>query len=470
MNSKWRAFLLLMVVLIILSACESKKSGEDAIQTTSKVSTDGDPLRVLIDFGIAKTSVMYPNDRDKTLNEFKEAIETAGGPMDISFENIYYDYSREKKLENESLRDNELSRIRTEIMAGEGPDVFIVACYNDGENPLFKYPDQIMARHTFLPLDDYIKDAQFMEWDKLTPIIMETGKTEEGQQLLPLTYSLPLTVFRKSDLEHIPSKSLTCFDVAGSPNPISLLSSEIDTESGRFILDSDRLSAILPVLADYEKEELAFTEDELIQVMEILGDLENRNSAGDFINIPNHYYQNLSVGFNSYPDVEMFKDMYAGIGEKESISLFPIYTTQGGYCATITSFAAINRNTKRSDDAFFVLDYLLSLECQCSPIYVNLTTEQAIPTHEEVMQKSTRVTTGGSRGPAGWTNWYLKKDSFEELCALRDNISYARFRTDLDGKITDLLNKSKYIYNNENTLKKEVHSAYIEMKMMLAES
>lgn len=470
MNSKWGAFVLLMVALIILSACESNKNSDDAIRTANDVSTDGEPLRVLIDFGIAKTSVMYPNDRDKTLKEFKEAIESAGGPRDISFENIYFDYSHERKLENESLRDNELARIRTEIMAGKGPDVFIVACYNDGENPLFKYPDQIMKRHTFLPLDDYIEKAHFLEWEKLTSIVMNAGKTEEGQQLLPLTYSLPLTVFRKTDLEHIPSRSLTCFDVAESSNPISLLSSEIDTESGRFMMDSDRMSAILPILADYEKEELAFTEEELIQVMKTLGDLENRNVAGDFSEMPNHYYQNLAVGFNSYPDVKMYEDMYAGIREKESISLFPIYTTQGGYCATITSFAAINRNTKRAEDAFFVLDYLLSLECQCSPIYVNLTTEQAIPTHEEAMQKKTSVTAGGSKGSSGWRKWYLKKESFEELCALRDNISYVRFRTDLDGKITDLLNKSKYLYNNENSLEKEVHSAYIEIEMMLAES
>ncbi len=466
------AFLLLFLLLISITACERKGDGTSSVSPTGEESTQDhtDALRILVDFGIAKTSVAYPNDRDKTLEAFKKAIEEAGGPRNIVFENIYYDYSRENKLENQTLRDNDLTRSRTEIMAGKGPDVFIAACYNGEEPPLFKYPDQVMERRTFLPLDDYIKKAQFLEWDKLTPAVMDAGKTEEGQQLLPLTYSMPLTVFRKSDFEHTPSKSLTFFDNAASSDPVSLLSSQVHTESGSFTLDIDRLSAVFLTLADYEAEELDFTEDDLIGVMEALGALEDKNAKGEFEGVPDHYYQNLAVGFNSYPDVKMFEDMYAGIREKESISLFPIYTTQGGYCAEITSFAAINRNTKRADDAFFILDYLLSLECQRSPIYVNLTTEQAIPTHEDAMQKRTSVTTGGSSGHGGWAEWYLKRDAFEELCTLRDNISHARFRTDLDGKLVSLLGKSRLLAGNKEALKKEVHNAYIEMQMMLAES
>ncbi len=159
-----------------------------------------------------------------------------------------------------------------------------------------------------------------------------------------------------------------------------------------------------------------------------------------------------------------------GIGENERITLFPLYSAQGGYCATITSFAAINRNTKRPDDAFFVLDYLLSLECQCSELYANLTFSRAIPTHEEAMQKRTKViqyhATEGNKPKA----WYLPKSNFEELCSLRDNITSARFRTELDKKLVNILDRSKFLVGNEGALDREVHAAYMEMSMMLGES
>ena len=72
--------------------------------------------------------------------------------------------------------------------------------------------------------------------------------------------------------------------------------------------------------------------------------------------------------------------------------------------------------------------------------------------------------------PYGWWKWHLGKSNFEELCALRDNISSVRFRTELDEKLVSLFDKSKYLVGNEEALDREVHQAYMEMAMMLGES
>ena len=86
------------------------------------------------------------------------------------------------------------------------------------------------------------------------------------------------------------------------------------------------------------------------------------------------------------------------------------------------------------------------------------------------MQKRTQVVKYGDYGTNGWQKWYLAKSNFDELCNLRDNISYARFRTELDEKLVDLFDKSKYLAENESALDREVHRAYMEMSMMLGES
>lgn len=469
MNKK--CILLLILILAIFSIAACKKTG---IQDDSKPTSvgeveqaDSNALRILIDF-TTPTSNSYA-DRD-VLEDFKDAIAEAGGPNDITFEFVFFDDYCERDSENYALRNNELTRVRTEIMAGKGPDIFITACQPEYVDPVFKYPDQVMARRTFLPLDEYIEKAQFMEWDKLTPVIMETGKNEEGQQVLPLTYSLPLTVFRKAEIDHTQSKSITFFDVAASSNPVSLLSSERTTEFGSFIMDDDRFSSVFLNLADYDTETLAFSEEEIKEVMKVLADLENRRVNGEFDDAPSYYHSNLEVDFNFNPEDDSVMARKAGIREKERLTLFPLYSTQGGYCATITSFAAINRNTKRPDDAFFVLDYLLSLECQCSRLYANLTYNRAIPTHEEAMQKRTKViqynATEGNKPRA----WYLSKSNFEELCSLRDNITSARFRTELDEKLVSLFDKCTLLAGKSEALDREVHQAYMEMAMMLGES
>ncbi len=471
---KKRAALLLAVLCLaaaLMPGCK-RTDGERPTEPRPSVEvvppeTDPNALRVLIDFTTPGSTSHADHD---VLEDFKKAIAEAGGPEDITFEYVFFDDSCERDSENYALRGNELTRVRTEIMAGKGPDIFITTCQPEYVDPVFKYPDQVMSRRAFLPLDGYIENAQFMEWDKLTPAIMAAGKNEEGQQVLPLTYSLPLTVFRKTEVEHTHSQDLTLFDIAKSDNPVSLLFSERATEFHTFWMDDDRFSSAFMELADYDTETLAFSEEELKEVIKTLGDLENRRVSGEFDNAPSYYHSNLEVDFNFNPGDDMYMADKGGIGENERITLFPLYSAQGGYCATITSFAAINRNTKRPDDAFFVLDYLLSLECQCSELYANLTFSRAIPTHEEAMQKRTKViqyhATEGNKPKA----WYLPKSNFEELCSLRDNITSARFRTELDKKLVNILDRSKFLVGNEEALDREVHAAYMEMSMMLGES
>ena len=207
------ALLLTVICLLTLPGCqsggqESSSTGPDTqSDTPSEGETGGDDgLRVLVDLGICRTYIRTEQQRDKTLEQFKKDIKELGGPTDIEFECIYYDYRSERKSENASLRHSELTRVRTEIMAGKGPDVFIAACDNhanlEREEALFKYPEQTLDRRMFLPLDKYIENAQFMEWDKLQPAVMAAGKNEDGQQLLLLTYSMPLSIFRKSEFPH----------------------------------------------------------------------------------------------------------------------------------------------------------------------------------------------------------------------------------------------------------------------------
>ena len=94
----------------------------------------------------------------------------------------------------------------------------------------------------FLPLDSYIEKAQFMEWDKLTPVVMDAGRTEKGQFLLPMTYTVPAVAFRRSDVEHTPSKDMKWEDMLLEGPHISLAA----------VGGIDYIGNALAPVADYE--------------------------------------------------------------------------------------------------------------------------------------------------------------------------------------------------------------------------
>ena len=93
-----------------------------------------------------------------------------------------------------TLRKTVLQRIRTEIMAGEGPDVFLmrytpawkfaaggVMIENDyeGTDFLFRYPEKAMETGLFLPLDEYIENnAELGEWDEIVQPVLDAGRPD----------------------------------------------------------------------------------------------------------------------------------------------------------------------------------------------------------------------------------------------------------------------------------------------------
>lgn len=55
-----------------------------------------------------------------------------------------------------------------------------------------------------------------------------------------------------------------------------------------------------------------------------------------------------------------------GLTEQDPLTLVPFYSDDGGNTAVITAFAAVNRNTRRPEDAFKVIDLFMSTGKQTS--------------------------------------------------------------------------------------------------------
>lgn len=215
-----------------------------------------------------------------------------------------------------------------------------------------------MESGLFLPLDEYMENhTRFTEWDKQTQGVMAAGRNDEGQQIIPLKYTLPVIVYDKEAVDYTPARVLTwqdmLYDSELSPYALDLANC-VDYQYGAYGDDGETphtqyyLTYILGNLVDFESEELLFTEEELLERINEIVSLD----LDDVYDVPEQDYYS---GVERFLSVKLTNQSF-----NIPITLLPVYNDDGGVTASISAFAAVNRNTKRPEEAFAVIDILMS--------------------------------------------------------------------------------------------------------------
>lgn len=427
-----------------------------------------EPLRILVDLGSIDTSYV-----EAALTDLKSfMINTAGIPK----EDFVFEYLPLMDSEREIAMD----RIRTEIMSGEGPDLFIVKCRNPfiNEPLLFEIPEKAMELGFFLPLDEYMENAEYAEWDKFTQPIMEAGRNKEGQQLVPLAYKLPAAMYREEDVAHTPT-DMTWEELKNEEalqDAVQRLGAGLPP-TGPWDGPYDfPIHYLLGVLADYQNEELMFTEEELLRYATEICEITKYYEDNKLYEVPYSTKSTLGVGFNStgggsvYEGRNLVHNLLNGITEHDALTLVPLYSDDGGCTALISSFAAINRNTDRPEDAFRVLDILMSTSYQCnSVLFRNFiyfeNGEPGMPVHSELMSEQFVV-----RGDSANNRWFsLTPDNFETVCAVREQISGVQFYGLLNDTLETMMYNCYQAYINGEDYTQTVHETYEVLRQMMAE-
>lgn len=473
---KAAALLALAALLAAFAACgpDDFQSLTPAPEQPSRLQEDDTaheaPLRVFVEPGELR------NDMRANLENMLYWSEKSGGPgpEDVELE-FLPGLSESGGYINSADREAALTHLRTEMMSGAGPDLLICSCdYLLNIDYLFRYPEQAMKRNLFLPLDGYIQNARFMQWDRLFPKVMEAGRTDQGQLVLPLTWRLPVTCFRKSEVEHIPSQTMTYGEALDSGDPVLTLGSAGTVLYGDEIpniMQLGRMGCQFLQLADWDTETLAFSQEELLEMAENQQALLERWDAGEFDQAPQCFQNMLVQGYSE--DSTLYRlggeliDPFRGISREEALTMVPIYTREGGYGATITSFGAVNANSQRPEDAFFLLDLLLSKEYQASGVMDGLARRNSLgmPVHMDL----------GTEEDPFYQNWFFSEENYAAYTQLRDNIKEVRFGCRLDMYLEDVFVQVWTVAKDlspeeEVDLPQAVEKLYTQMKMELGES
>ena len=172
----YRKISLILAVLLLITmftGCAEKETG---------------PLKICVDLGSfsavyepGRGNGMADGNQQHAMQMFEANLKgylqmNSLDPIELEIE-----YIPEHTPEGNPERDTMIARLRTEIMSGKGPDIFLLGCNDRDMEPLFKVPEKNMVNGAFLPLNDYIENAQFMEFDKLVPGVMSAGQYDDEQ-------------------------------------------------------------------------------------------------------------------------------------------------------------------------------------------------------------------------------------------------------------------------------------------------
>ncbi|RKJ39215.1 hypothetical protein D7X94_13345 [Acutalibacter sp. 1XD8-33] len=343
-------------------------------------------------------------------------------------------------------RENTLTRLRTEILAGKGPDVFL--CNNAvwafrGTRGLFPFPEKAMKNRIFLPLDSYIEKAQFMDWDKQVPAVMEAGRGEEGQMLLPLGFNLPVTLFPK--------------ETGGLTEKLPMPWAE-SLESGdrrvSYAATWCGLEDILGQVADYGKDAPVFTEEHLLEIAEKWVDQKNRIDRGEYPEFTEYV-----PDFDNYRSLpEIWTGPVYGFGaeidlEGQDYYMIPACSEAGGLTAQISAFGGVNRNTQMPQEAFTLLDYIMSENMQRTFLYGYT---NGFAPQRGLAQKDKTI---GGKTASQW--------NMDQYNGLLEKIDRADFYTEVNEQLWSILSA---VNEERKPLESSVHKAYTTIQMLLAES
>ena len=312
--------------------------------------------------------------------------------------------------------ETKITELRTAIMAGKGPDLFILESnepYNytlNGEiHMLFPNPEKAMYSDVFLSLDDYLKDAEYIKTEDCNQVVLQAGQTEDGQMLLPIIYSYEVCFFPKKGDYGINRFPTSWEEISSSKSMGASMRTQLPFS----------LPYYFGQLADYENETLLITEEDLLKQFKT--DLSDSKA-----------WDNVAW---AHMDNSFFR--YIKERNKEPNTFYPVPNIDGGVTALISVYAGINQNTQLGNEAFSLLDTF----CEMIKANEEFSNRGIFIAQDEILQKFYRL------------SWIQEEDitSFLEMNEKRLNETNSITAEALEQlKDTNISKQSAIVVYNDN--------------------
>lgn len=374
-------------------------------------------------------------------------------------------------------RETYLQNIRTEIMAGAGPDIFLLSSWNCDDitwnmatgreyprvEPVFKSVEDSMNNATFLTLDQYIEKSEYINLEDHIKPIMDAGRNDLGQVVLPIHYAVPMFLADKSYLDDSDEIILNGVYFEDCDNEALLYTLQNFLMENWFVYQ----------FAEYEDDNnnLVLKTEELEFAFDVARIVFDAPSGDESIII-----HNFEADYTShYFDEMMMYRFHNNRGEYTPVFLENV---DGGVTALIESYAAINNNTDYPEEAFKILELIFCDDIQNGKGFHGGETGDGTIIRYSIDMEPTgfHKNSGILTGKAAFSNEDMY--SYSDIEYINSKITHVRFTSEYDVKLTDAWRELDATYHwqtkecslDYDAMAEEIYSElYSDFKMIAAE-
>ena len=257
-----------------------------------------------------------------------------------------------------------LKKLRTQIMAGQGPDVFLMTQYS----PLFSDVSQSMHNGLFLDISEYYDGDTVLKKDAFAACVMDAGVLDDARYILPLSFNLPILYMDTKQMESVG------VDEASSGNGLTGITQLVEAGGRKSVVSEPAMlyyyfANLLPEIVDYETEEVILPKTQLVDFLSEYRDLMT------LLESPDLPYAAFDMGsYISNNDFWTQKGNSAYVGTLKmlidnlriakamgtELATVPMRAQDGDLCATVTNYGAVSAGCKNPQLAYsFLRQFLL---------------------------------------------------------------------------------------------------------------
>lgn len=371
-----------------------------------------------------------------------------------------YDESYQIEIIEFENNDDMCTKMSTEIMAGEGPDIISL-----NQNLPF---EKLIENEAFLDINSLINNDETkdkIELDEYNSFIMNVGVYDGKRYIVPLSYGMDVLVSTQERLKQFNvsgnnGETLTYSNVSVKFSPsfnsttnYSFVSNDSDTGLW-FDHPMQLFSRFINSYIDFDNKSTFFTDDEFKDNLDIMREMvistreDNSNALFDDLYI-NRSLPLITGKYAYYKSIGETPVVFRGLVKSDDI-----------YSAFLEIGFAINNNTKLQEQAYAFIKYALSDDCQmriCGAKGNSLSASISFPlnnkAYEQLKYTASRVTDDDDRIIGidnDFISTYMKIADYVNQCTLYRDASHSYYNSSVIGDIVDKylsgdISKEKFI-------------------------
>jgi len=341
------------ILLLIFSGCGDYKN---TVKSTEK-SPDQITLRLLVD-----DSFMTPYTAlNAQMNTLIDAFEADNEHVKIEVEML-----------NEDLeaREIQMQQMRVEIMAGQGPDLYLLPTVMNPDYLLFTDVNQVMYNGVFADISPWYDSDDSLEKDGLNTAVMDAGVVDGKRYVLPLRYTFPVVYYDKDKLAE-----LGLPETVFQGDAVVWMEELIATGNGRYGTELRLARNMLnycPELFDYEEGTVLLPRENLVSWLKTCVAFEQ------FREVPPIFYMNASyLGYYNRTtwtdsgDLFWLGSLEHAINETSfaqangiDLGMCPMLSADGKITAEVRMYGAVGAGCAHPELAYVFLRGFLTVESQ----------------------------------------------------------------------------------------------------------